>query len=329
MKRLVSIIMPAKNAEPFIETCLQSIIQQSYSNWELVVVNDHSTDETLAILQKYAEKERRITFLNNDGDGIIDALNHGYKKAKGEYITRMDADDIMPKNKLGTMVSLCDKNLVITGKVRYISDGTLREGYIYYQDWLNSLADSEAHYSEIYRECVIPSPCWMMHKETFDKIGGFHSETYPEDYELCFRMYQNEIKVVSSKEVMHIWRDHPMRTSRNDDNYADNSFLKLKANFFLKVDHDVTHQLCIWGAGKKAKTLAKLLLEKGVEFVWATENPNKIGKEIYGKSIINPKEVLIDPQKTQLLLLVANKQEQKEIQQKINRLKNIQPFWFC
>ncbi len=226
--------MPAKNAEPFIETCLQSIIQQSYSNWQLIVVNDHSTDGTVALLQKYAEKEGRLTILQNKGHGIINALNKGYKSAKGEYVTRMDADDIMPQKKLETMVSLCGKNLVVTGKVRYISDTTLREGYIYYQDWLNRLVDSEAHYSEIYRECVIPSPCWMMYKETFDKVGGFHSETYPEDYDLCFRMYQHGIKVVSSKEVMHIWRDHPMRTSRNDNNYADNSFLKLKTTFFFE-----------------------------------------------------------------------------------------------
>ncbi len=97
----------------------------------------------------------------------------------------------------------------------------------------------------------------------------------------------------------------------------------------MKVDHDITQQLCIWGAGKKAKTLAKLLLEKGVEFIWATENPNKVGKEVYGKMIIDPKDVLINPQKTQLLLLIANKQEQEEIQQKINPIKNIQSFWFC
>ncbi|MBL4652360.1 MAG: glycosyltransferase family 2 protein, partial [Flavobacteriales bacterium] len=291
-EKKIAIIMPARNAGLFIEKCINSILHQSYTNWELVVVNDHSTDNTLELLHKFADIDRRITVINNTGNGIIDALKMGYSNTISRFITRMDADDIMPPNKLELMVNQCGKNTVVTGKIKYISETELGEGYTYYESWLNSFVETNSYYSEIYKECVIPSPCWMMERQTFDKIGGFNSETYPEDYDLVFRMYQHNIKVKPIKTLLHIWRDHSARASRNDKNYSDNNFLELKTNYFLKIDYDSSQQLVIWGVGKKGKTLARMLIEKNIDFKWITDNPNRIGKDVYGKRIENQTTIL-------------------------------------
>ncbi|MBT6746542.1 MAG: glycosyltransferase family 2 protein [Flavobacteriales bacterium] len=325
---LVSIIMPAKNAGPFIEECLNSILNQTYDDWELIAVNDNSTDDTIEKLQEFSKKDNRITALDNTGNGIIDALKLAYSKCGGTYVTRMDADDIMPPSKLELMVASCEPNTVVTGKVKYIGEN-LREGYIYYQDWLNKFVDSDNHYSEIYRECVIPSPCWMMDRQSFENIGGFESEIYPEDYDLVFRMYQHSVKVKPIKELLHIWRDHGARASRNDDNYSDNNFLDLKEKYFLNLDHDSEKKLCVLGAGKKGKTMVKKFIEQGLDFIWATDNLNKIGKNIYGKIIANQDVVFDSKESYQVIILVANKDEQEIIKSKLSEKPNLDGFWFC
>ena len=87
--------MPVKNAAPFLTECLDSIISQSYENWELLAVDDGSSDDSLQILKNYEQFDQRITAYRNDGVGIIDALRLAYNYSQGGMITRMDADDIM------------------------------------------------------------------------------------------------------------------------------------------------------------------------------------------------------------------------------------------
>ncbi|MFT5305150.1 MAG: glycosyltransferase involved in cell wall biosynthesis, partial [Chitinophagales bacterium] len=97
---LISIIMPVKNAGPFLEACLDSIQNQSYKNYELIAINDHSSDNSLEILHNYVHCFASLLVLNNNGLGIIDALKTGYAAQNGQFITRMDADDSMPPKKL-------------------------------------------------------------------------------------------------------------------------------------------------------------------------------------------------------------------------------------
>lgn len=323
--------MPVKNAGKHLKDCLNSIINQDFKDWELLAVNDHSEDETLDILKFYAQIDQRIQYFNNIGNGIIYALRLAYQNTTGDYITRMDADDIMPSDKLTKMHTaiLNNTNTVVTGKVKYIADDKLYDGYKAYESWLNNLVDKQSHFQEIYKECVIPSPCWMLSKVDFEKCGAFSSSRYPEDYDLCFRFYENKLKVIVIPEVMHIWRDHSSRASRNDKNYSDNAFLDIKTYYFLKLDFDNKKKLVLWGAGKKAKKIAQLLLSKNINFFWACNNDKKIGHIIYSKEIQDVNSFFLQNINYQSIITIANKEEQKSIKTEIFKQKNIEAFWFC
>ena len=323
--------MPAKNAEKHLAECLDSIIKQTYTNWELLVVNDNSTDSTEGILKEYIDKEFRIVYFNNNGNGIIDALKLAYKNSKGNCISRMDSDDIMPENKLELMQEALVKNpnSLVTGYIKYISDNELKAGYIYYQNWLNNLVDTNSHYKEIYKECVIPSPCWMVKKDIFEKCEAFNSETYPEDYDLTFRFYKNNISIISLKKELHIWRDHQERASRNDDNYSDNSFLDIKIKYFLKIDYNKNKTLVLWGASKRAKNTARLLQKNNIQFVWSCNNPNKINHKIYDVLMQDVDYTFKNENLYQTIITVANKNHQKNITDFLKNNLNIEAFWFC
>ena len=259
---LISILVPFKNTESYLVECLDSILQQTYTNWELLIVDDGSTDTSYQIVQNYANSDARIHLLRNDGSGIIEALRTGYKQAKGTLVTRMDSDDVMALNKLDQMqqslVTHGEGHLAL-GTVRYFSENGIGNGYKRYEMWLNNLTSKGTNFNEIYKECVIPSPCWMVYKTDFESCGGFNSDIYPEDYDLAFRFYKHGLKCIPSNDVLHYWRDYAVRTSRVDAHYAENSFLDLKVNYFIELSRVNAHQLILWGAGAKGKKVAQKL----------------------------------------------------------------------
>jgi len=317
MKKLVSILMPTKNASLYLEACIQSILKQSYSHWELIIVNDHSTDHTLEVLEDFSKQDHRIKVFQNNGSGIIHALRLAYSQSQGEYITRMDADDLMPIQKLSSLLSVSNaEDTLATGLVSYFSEEAIGEGYKKYSQWLNSNLQKTQPFADIYKECVIPSPCWMMHRSVLDKLGAFESDRYPEDYDLCFRMRQYGLRVNTVPEVLHHWRDYPERSSRTDDNYADNRFLALKIHYFLQLEVDESLPLYLWGSGKKGKEIAKLLQASQVSFRWITNNENKIGHNIYD-IILEGEGVVADIDKAKIIIAVAGQEDQVDIKNKL------------
>lgn len=314
--------------------CLDSIRAQSYSSWEVLAINDHSTDESEAIVAKYVKKDSRFKLVQNKGQGIIPALQTGYEQCAGSFITRMDSDDIMLPNRLAHMhASLVDYGTghVAVGQVRYFSHRGISDGYDRYEKWLNALTEKGRNYEEIYKECVIPSPCWMVHRSDFEKCEGFTPNRYPEDYDLTFRFYRHQFKIIPCQEVLHHWRDYDTRTSRTHEHYAQNYFLDIKVHYFLELDYDKNRPLVIWGAGFKGKTVAKKLLERGIAFLWLCDNPKKIHKKIYGIPLAHFHE-LESLEKPQSIITVANEAAQNEIKAYLDGLKlntSNDSFFFC
>lgn len=313
---LVSIVIPCKNAEPFLKECLDSILAQTYTNWEVIFCNDHSEDNSLEIALKFAALDKRFVCLNNAGNGIIDALNTAYNRSKGNFITRMDADDIMPPQKLQVLTNLLNlqpDDCVATGKVKYFTKGTIQLGFKNYEHWLNQLINFDNHWEEIYKECVIPSPCWMMKRAVFEKIGAFKSTQYPEDYDLVWRMFLNQLRVVSSKEILHLWRDHALRASRNLEVYKSQTYFDLKIGYMMKTKQFNDTNIFLWGAGKKGKALAKILGSNNINFEWYSNNPKKIGFNIYEKIIQNTRHIPTSKIKPKILIAVSNASQLAEI----------------
>ena len=330
----ISIIIPFKNTVHYLPECLDSIVNQSYTDWEVLAVNDNSTDESYELLTSYSNKDERIKVFQNKGSGIIHALQTGYAKSNGAFVTRMDSDDIMRPNRLEVMVNSLHETgpgYIAVGQVKYFSDRGISNGYERYEEWLNGLTSTGNNFDEIYKECVIPSPCWMVHREDFEKCEGFKPQRYPEDYDLTFRFYEQGFKIIPCDQVLHMWRDYDTRTSRTHEHYAQNYFLDIKLHYFLKLNHDLTRPLVVWGAGFKGKKIAKGLKKQGLEFVWLCDNPKKIGKSIYGKELVHF-EALQNLDNPQSIITVANENAQKEIRRYFSELEQSPMqdyFFFC
>ena len=116
-KTLISIIVPVYNTEKYIECCLDSIMKQDYPNFEVILVNDGSTDESGIIIQKYKEKYKNISYIKQENKGVGAARNAGIKVAKGDYISFVDSDDLIMEDYCSHLLSIIgDADIVVAGR---------------------------------------------------------------------------------------------------------------------------------------------------------------------------------------------------------------------
>ena len=284
----VSILLPFRNAAPWISETIQSIQAQTFKDWEVIAIDDFSADTSYAILEQFAASDSRIQLYKNSQKGIIPALQMGLSNASGDYLTRMDADDLMPDNRLALMVAHLNalpEKVVVTGKVKYFSKTVVSEGYLAYEQWLNKRVETSDHFDHIYRECVVASPNWLARTAEIRDAKIFSELEYPEDYDMTFRWLQQGFSIHGINETTLLWREHPERTSRNSDVYDQASFFQLKLGWFCALHN--TDSLAVLGAGTKGKLTADFLVQRNVDFKWYDLDWKKYGAPVYGKSIEN------------------------------------------
>jgi glycosyltransferase involved in cell wall biosynthesis len=290
---------------------LDSIINQNHKNWQLLAVDDHSKDNSANILKSY--QDSRIQLLKNEGYGILAGLKTAQKYINGECVTRMDADDIMPRDKLKNLLKVIQSNsegIIATGYVNYFGENQISEGYLRYQNWLNNTAKTNSFYEHIYRECVVASPNWMMSRADFEAMDGFNKLKYPEDYDMVFQWKKHSLTIKSCDYNTHHWREHKERTSRNSETYQQESFFRLKIVYFLKEFQ--IRKIYLLGTERKGILTAKLLKENSSDFQWFTHSSKQIGSEKENKKLEDVKELPRDG--ICILAIYPNTAERKRLE---------------
>ena len=202
---LVSIIMGAYNCAETLGACIDSIINQTYENWEFIICDDCSTDQTPDILADYARKDSRIIIICNEVNSRLAAsLNNCLSVARGEYIARMDADDVCVPHRLGTQVEFLEthKKFACVGSDRIIFDEQGDRGI------RKSTEDPDIII--LRHGAPFAHPTIMMKKTVFDELGGYVSskETMrAEDLDLWFRFYYKGYKGYNIQEPLYRYRE--------------------------------------------------------------------------------------------------------------------------
>ena len=179
---LVSVVLPFYNA-PFLKEAIDSILQQSYQHFELILVNNGSTDESVELARSYENDQ--ISLINEEKRGVVHAANAGIRQARGTFIARMDADDIAYPHRLKHQVEMLlsnEKVDVASGLVEYLGPPE-NAGFIHYVNWLNEITEPEEIYINQFVEFPIANPTMMIRKSLFDQHGMFSDGDFPEDYE--------------------------------------------------------------------------------------------------------------------------------------------------
>jgi glycosyltransferase involved in cell wall biosynthesis len=294
----VSVLLPCHNCAPTLPAALDSLLGQTFSRFEILAVNNGSTDQTENILHAYARADQRVKVLHRKQAGIVAALNHGFQKARGKYIARMDADDISLPNRLQAQVEHMQTHPhagLIGGLVVHQDSTSTSPGRAAYVQWQNSLITPDECALHRFVECPLAHPTFMFRRSIFSQLGGYRHGPFPEDYELVLRWAEAGVELGKVPEPILIWRDIPERLSRQDPRYFTPGMYLVKSPFLARwlAKNNPHHPwVILLGAGRESRKRAALMEQEGVRIkYYADISPGRIGQKIHGRPVISAHEL--------------------------------------
>jgi glycosyltransferase involved in cell wall biosynthesis len=288
---LVSILLPAFNAEATISACLSSILRQTEHRWECVVVDDGSTDGTTACVRERASVDPRFRLVSLQHGGLVPALNAGLDLCRGAYIARMDADDLMHRSRLERQVALLEarRELDALGcHVRVFPRAGIGPGYREYESWLNAIDDEERIRQELFVECPVAHPGLMFRRRCLKSLA-YRDRGWPEDYDLILRLATSGGRIGMLPMRLLCWRHEPGRLSMTDPAYAPERFTELKATFLAKAFLAESDHYVLWGYGGTGRSLRRALEARSKRVSHIVEvHPGRLGNRIHGAPVLAP-----------------------------------------
>ena len=277
MSPLVSVVLPVRNGGEFLGQAVDSILSQTFENLELLLIDDHSTDNAVSSLDK---SDPRLKVFNSKGNGVVDAFNTGFEIGRGRYIARMDADDISLPSRIQCQLDYLDKHppVDISGCcVEIFSETGIQGGLERYQSWLNSVREPDQVHQQIFIESPLPNPGLMFRKAALQKLGGYRSNQWPEDYDLLLRADAGHMRMGKPEPVLLRWREHESRLTHTDSLYDRQNFMRAKSHFLV---HHRLHgrSVIIWGAGPTGRLMFDLITAESAKVEGFIEvHPRRIG----------------------------------------------------
>jgi glycosyltransferase involved in cell wall biosynthesis len=325
----VSILLPFHNALDTLPACLNSIRKQDHRHWELIAVNDQSTDGSAAWLRQQAAADQRILVIDNPEKGLVNALNQGLSSCSHPLVARMDADDLMHPLRLSRQVAHFERvpDLALSAtRVRLFPRELIQKGFHEYIRWQNQCCTRTTIAREIYIESPFAHPSVMFRKKLICQLGAYRQGPFPEDYDLWLRLFHSGQPMEKLPEILVDWRESPRRVSRTDPRCSREAFDRLRAEylardprFLARADHFV-----IWGAGRKTRKRCRHLLQKGFRpRAWIDIDPRKIGNEIQGIPVVDSAWLRADPHPF-VLVYVTNHGAREEIAAELDGLDYVQ-----
>lgn len=307
--------MPYHNAATTLDECLDSILAQTHADFEIVAVNDRSTDGSVELVTAYALRDRRIRCVDSQGEGLVAALNTGLAFCRSALVVRMDADDRMLPERLSAHLDHFsgDRSLDLSAvQVSMFPDAEVQAGYRAYLDWQNGVLTPTDVAAEIYVEAPFAHPAVAYKRELIMKLGGYTDGDFPEDYELWLRLHQAGAKMEKLPQVLLEWRESEGRLSRRDSRYSREAFDRLRARYLAEElkKKIAGRELAYWGAGRRTRRRADHLIDRDFPpSYWIDIDPRKIGNRIQGIPVVAPEALPAASSATELplvLIYVAN-----------------------
>ncbi len=305
MDKLVSVLLPFHDAAPTLAQALGSILRQSHRSLEVVAVDDGSADDGAQIVREARRTDARVRLVQQPHRGLCSALTLGLSRCRGEYVARMDADDVSLRRRLREQHDFLQSNPEIGAAgclVRMVPRRALTDGMRRYEGWLNALCTAEAIRRDLFVESPLCHPSVMIRRDLLLQVGGYRDRGWPEDYDLWLRLDAAGVKMAKVPRVLLLWREDAARLSRTDPAYTRDRFFAAKV--FHLVQRLGHRRALVWGAGQEGKPWMRALAQQGLLADLAVDvDPRKIGQTIHGCRIIHPDD--LPPPSPDRLVLVA------------------------
>lgn len=265
----VAVVLPVRNGAASLLDAIASVQAQTLTDWELIVVDDGSTDMTDVILEAAAKADQRIRVISLGAVGLAAALNAGVAAARSDLIARMDADDIAHPERLQEQVGFLlepenESVGLVSCLVQFGGRRNEATGFALHVDWVNSLTTPDEISRSRFIESPLAHPSVVFRKQLVHQFGGYREGDFPEDYDLWLRWLGAGVRMAKVPQVLLTWNDPPGRLSRTDARYAPDAFYRVKAPWIARAVVSAA-RVYIWGAGRHTRKRAAHLQQHGLE----------------------------------------------------------------
>lgn len=290
-------LLPCYNAAATLDEALASLVAQTFTDFEILAVDDGSTDPTPDLLRAWAQREPRLQVLSQPHAGIVSALQRGLAACRAPLVARMDADDRCHPERFRRQVAFLEAHPetgLVSCRVAAFPPEQVRQGFRLYLEWLNGLLSDADLKRELFIESPLPHPSVMFRTALVEAVGGYQEHGWPEDYDLWLRLAQAGVTFAKLPEALLDWRERPDRLTRVDSRYSIENFLRLKARYLVSGPLLGYDAAILWGAGMMGRRLSKHLLRLGAPLVGFVDiDPRKIGHTRRGLPVW-PAETLLE-----------------------------------
>lgn len=297
----VSILMPVRNEELYLQAALDSIYRQSMADWELVAVDDGSSDATPAILSNAAQQDRRVRVVRLKGEGLVPALNAGLQHCRAPLLARMDGDDICHPHRLQTQADYLDAHPeigLVAATFRHFPRTSLKRGMIDYEKWQNALHDHALISRDLFVESPFVHPGIMARRDLIEASGGYRDCGWAEDYDLWLRLAAAGTRFARLPAPLLFWRDHPERETRTSGAYTLDAMRRCKFHHLRRGFLSGVSGLVIAGAGREARAWQRLLVADGIKVThWLDIDPRKLGRMLHGAPVLHSSQLELNGSK--------------------------------
>ncbi|MGA7827147.1 MAG: glycosyltransferase [Geobacteraceae bacterium] len=294
-KPAVSILLPVRNEQRFLPAALASLFRQTLTSWELVAVDDGSTDRTPAILAEAARTDARVRVLRCGERGLVAALNFGLEACRSALVARMDGDDISHPRRLEFQEAYLARKPacgLVACSFRHIPRSGLGTGMLAYEQWQNSLGSHGEILRDLFVESPFVHPSVMFRRDAVLSLGGYRDNGWAEDYDLWLRLAAAGIRFARLPQQLFFWRERPERATRTLPAYSAAAFRKCKVHHLKRSFLAGVPEVMLAGAGREGRAWYRTLQEEQVRVVrWVDVDPRKIGRILHGAPVSGTDEV--------------------------------------
>lgn len=287
---MISVALPFRDASATVGAALRSVLAEPEVG-EVIAVDDGSLDAGASVVGEIAASDPRVRLVRGPARGIVGALSCALDHCAGEYIARMDADDVSLPGRVRACAALLDGDPSLGAAATRIEVGGAAGGMAAYAAWQNGLLTAADHAREIFVEAPLCHPAAVLRRAALDAVGGYRDTAWPEDWDLWLRLDAAGFGLAKSERVLFRWLHREGRLTFTHARYAWERLMDARAWHLPARLARVAagRALAVWGAGPTGKALARALEGRGVRAsLFVDIDPRKVGRTARGAPVVSP-----------------------------------------
>ena len=227
----ISVLLPVRNALPYLDASLRSLWRQTVTDFEVVAVDDGSTDGSGDALERAAERERRLRVFHTPPRGLPRALNEALGHARAPLLARHDADDLSHRQRFALQLQTlqASREVAVVGtRLRLFPAPQVGVGMRRWAAWHNALLTHESMKAERFIDSPLAHGTALMRRRWLERVRGWNERGWAEDLDLWMRLFEAGARFAKRTEVLYGWRQHRLSATRRDPRYRRDRFIALK-----------------------------------------------------------------------------------------------------